>query len=467
MTRVLVVTSDPIGRRMAGPAIRTWNICRRLQQEGHEVRLVTTSTLEPIPAAFELHLVPPGRHRAFGRLERWAEVIVFQGHAMSMFRTLRRSRKRLVADIYDPMNIEQLEQAKTRPMREYIKVVSDRTELLNEQLLRADLLLAASDRQRLFYLGQLAGLGRVNPLTYGDDPDLARLLAVVPFGMTSEDPVATGPAMRDVVPGIAPDDKIVLWAGGLYDWFDPHTLIRAMATLAERRPNVRLFFQGTKHPGVPVMPVVASSIVLARELGVLDSVVFFNDSWVPYDERQNYLLEADLGVSTHGSHLETTLAFRTRILDYLWAGLPMVVTQGDSFGELVAREGLGEAVPHADPDALADALERVLFDDAVAADARAAVARVRERFRWEVVLQPLVDYVAAPWEAPDHALVPRESVVRARRVKHWGLRHDWRRFQHYLREGGLRAVGTKVGDRLRARSVAVRSEAEPPSSRGA
>jgi hypothetical protein len=37
-------------------------------------------------------------------------------------------------------------------------------------------------------------------------------------------------------------------------------------------------------------------------------------------------------VSTHYEHVETTFAFRTRILDYLWAGLPVVATGGDAFG---------------------------------------------------------------------------------------------------------------------------------------
>ena len=62
--------------------------------------------------------------------------------------------------------------------------------------------------------------------------------------------------------------------------------------------------------------------------------MIFND-WVPYDERALYLMEADLGVSTHHAHLETRYAFRTRMLDYLWARLPIVCTEGDHFGDLV------------------------------------------------------------------------------------------------------------------------------------
>jgi glycosyltransferase involved in cell wall biosynthesis len=459
MTRVLVVTSDPIGPKMAGPAIRSWNIALVLSGAGHDVRLVTTSILDAQPAPFDQYLVPPGRHRAFAALESWCDLIVFQGHAMSMFKPLRNSKKLLVADIYDPMHVEQLEQARDKPLEEYKRIVADRVELLNEQLLRADFMMAASDRQRLFYLGQLAALGRLNPLTYRDEPDLKRLLRIVPFGLPWDDPVHDpDPVLKGVVPGIGVDDKVIIWGGGLYSWFDPQTLIRAVGRLHERRPSVRLFFQGTKHPGVEEMPIVQESRELARELGLLNTVVVFNETWVPYEERQNYLLEADVGTSTHGFHLETTLAFRTRILDYLWTSLPMVVTKGDSFGELVKREQLGAAVPPEDVDALAEALELCLFDDEYAAAARRNVARVRERFRWETVLEPLLEYVADPWPAPDRELIARESVVRLRLVKHYGLAHDLRRVIHYLREGGLGGVNRKIADRLGARVRRVRPD---------
>jgi glycosyltransferase involved in cell wall biosynthesis len=465
MTRVLVVTSDPIGPKMAGPAIRCWNIALILSEK-HDVRLVTTSLLDAQPAPFEQYLVPPGRHRGFKKLEHWAEVIIFQGHAMSMFSSLRSSKKLLVADIYDPMHVEQLEQARDLPFEEYRQVVADRVELLNEQMLRADFLLCASDRQRLFYLGQLAALGRLNPRTYSDEPDLKRLLAIVPFGLPSDEPVHEKQVLKGVVPGIGVDDKVVIWGGGLYSWFDPLTLIRAIGVLSLRHGNVRLFFQGTKHPGIVEMPIVEESRALVRELG-LDDHVFFNESWVPYEERQNYLMEADVGVSTHGFHLETTLAFRTRILDYLWTTLPMVVTKGDSFAELVKREDLGVAVPPENIEVLADGLERALFDDAFAQSARDNIFRINDRFQWENVLAPLVDYIDAPWPAPDRALIARDSVVRIRLVKHYGLAHNLDRTLHYLRAGGLGAVTGKVGDRLRARVRRIRPAVIEPTLDGA
>jgi hypothetical protein len=181
---------------------------------------------------------------------------------------------------------------------------------------------------------------------------------------------------------------------------------------------------------------------------VLDTAVFFNEDWVAYTDRQNYLTESDAGVSTHMSHVETTFSFRTRILDYLWAGLPMVVTEGDSFAELVEREGLGIVVPAGDVDALAAALERILYDEALIADAAANVARVREQFLWERTLAPLVKFVRAPSHAADWTGRRRTAALGGSRRKPYGLRHDLRMFWHYFRADGPMTALRRVSSRL-------------------
>jgi hypothetical protein len=129
--------------------------------------------------------------------------------------------------------------------------------------------------------------------------------------------------------------------------------------------------------------------------------VFFNEQWVAYNDRVNYLLDADLGVSAHFMHVETTFSFRTRMLDYLWAGMPIVATDGDSFGRLIRSEGLGVVVPERDSDAMAAALERALYDEEFVARCRENVARVREHFTWQRTLEPLVEFCRRPLRAED------------------------------------------------------------------
>lgn len=448
MTNVLVITGDPIGAKMAGPAIRAWNMARVLSTE-NEVVLLTTTRLEQVDAPFRLECVRPGESARFAELHTWADVVVFQGHALDQFEALRTSPKVLVADIYDPMHLEMLEQGRELGRATWDLRVGTATRVLNDQLALADFFLCASERQRLFYLGQLAGLGRITPATYENDPHVRGLLDVAPFGVPQEPPVHERDAVKGVVPGIGKDDRLLIWGGGLYSWFDPVTLIRAVAALAERRPDLRLFFLGTKHPGVDEMGIVRESFDLARELGVLGSAVFFNETWVEYADRQNHLTESDAGVSTHLSHLETTFSFRTRILDYLWAGLPMVVTDGDSFAELVEAENLGIVVPAQDASALEGAIDRVLYDAKFAEAVRRNVERVREDFVWERVLEPLVEFVRAPRRAADHSAGRADRSSGRKRRKPFGPGHDIRMFWHYWRADGPAAAVRRMTSRLR------------------
>lgn len=456
--RILVVTGDPIGAKMAGPAIRAWHIAELLSAE-HEVRLLSMTGVEPIEAPFELGVISHHRPKSAVEHEKWADVIISQGNVLALFPAFAESQKINVVDVYDPMHLEQLEQGRGQSFNSWNTQIDSATESLNLQLAIGDFFLCASDRQRHFWLGQLAGLGRVNAYTYSRDTELDSLIAIAPFGISAKDPVLERHAIRGQIDGIGADDKVIVWGGGIYNWFDPQSLVRAVARVAENHPDVRLFFMGTKHPNpdVPEMEAVGQTRALARELGLLGTHVFFNEKWVDFDDRQNYLLDADLGVSTHFQHVETTFSFRTRILDYLWAGLPIVTTEGDAFGDLIAARGLGASVPERDVDALADALERYLYDEDARQAARDNVAVVREQFRWEHTLEPLLEFCRNPLHAADKAVTSASKEGRTKasasplpaRRPATGLRRDMERAAYYLREGGPSAVL----DRYRARAA--------------
>jgi glycosyltransferase involved in cell wall biosynthesis len=453
--KVLVITGDPIGKKLAGPAIRAWNMATEISRK-HEVTLLSLTSVEEVESDFSMVHVSPGDEAAFAPLEEWADAIIFQGHALLVFETLQQSRKVMVVDIYDPMHLEQLEQGRELPRSQWEQQVSDATIVLNDQLRRGDFFLCASERQRMFWLGQLAALGRINPQNYENDPDLLGLIDIAPFGLSRVAPVHNRSALKGVHPGIGKDDKLIIWSGGLYNWFDPHTLIRAVADLATRRPNVRLFFQGTKHPHprVPEMEIVRTSRELAAELGVLDSSVFFNDSWVDFDDRQNYLLEADLGTSTHHSHIETTFSFRTRILDYLWANLPMVVTEGDHFGDLVRDEILGFSVKAGDVNGLSLALEAALFDENLRKSFKENISQVRQQYFWDVALAPLTKFINNLHYSNDHLHIPITGLTENETPK---LQHRQNKAKELsgavfstLREDGFVVLVKKITKKLRS-----------------
>ncbi|MET3566358.1 glycosyltransferase involved in cell wall biosynthesis [Leifsonia sp. 563] len=397
--RILIVTPDTIGERMAGPAIRAWHVAQALSAVG-EVRLA--STVGATVTSPEFTIVHAGQDALKPHAE-WADVVIIQGHILRTHTWLKAMDVLIVADIYDPVHLEWLEQGRDLPEADYYASSVDSVEVMNDQIERADFMVCASEKQRDFWLGQLAAMTRVNPATYAADPTLRNLLDVAPFGIQDAPPVQKAHGIRGVVDGIGADDKVILWGGGVYNWFDPLTLISAVGRLAKDHPEVRLFFLGVKHPNpdVPQMEMERAARRLSDELGLTDSVVFFNETWVPYDQRADFLLDADLGVSTHLEHIETAYSFRTRVLDYWWAGLPVVATDGDTFAPLIRDNGLGRVVPPQDVEALEAALGEVLFDDAERERIRENVRAFAGRMHWSTTLEPLVRYVRAPYPAAD------------------------------------------------------------------
>ncbi len=453
--RILIITGDRLSKAMAGPAIRAWHMATLLSRE-HDVRVVSTEQITTTSPLFELAVAPVHNTHSMEQHVDWADLIIFQGYALSQYGALQRTSKVMVCDLYDPMHLEQLEQARELGPDQWRHIVSSATDVLNQQLRRGDYFLCASDRQRHFWLGQLAGLGRINPDNYSYDESLQSLLAVAPFGLNSHPPVQSRHAIKGTVPGIELDDKVIIWGGGVYNWFDPVTLVRAVHELSQRRPNVRLFFLGMRHPNpnVPQMRAAVQTKALADDLGITNKNVFFNEEWVDYEDRQNYLVDADCGVSTHYDHVETTFSFRTRILDYLWAGLPIVTTGGDSFGELVRERGLGIAVGAENVTELAEALEIVLYDDAFADRARANIAGMRNEFTWEKVLDPLIRFCRDPRPASDRvgsdSTVPASSGFRlAGAPPKSTVRGDLALLREYVAAGGVREVVTRVTGRVK------------------
>lgn len=399
MSRVLVVSNDLVQPRMAGPGIRNLELARQLAAAGHEVTLSAPGVPEVEDAGFAVS----GHDEAeLRRLAATHDVILSQGWVLQTFPFLRGGPAALVVDLYDPFPLETLVAMTDAPMARRTSLQDDQVEVLVEQIRDGDLFLCASERQRDYWLGALTALGRINPRTYDADPTLRRLLDVVPFGIPEEQPQHRGAAMRGVIPGIGPDDYVVLWGGGLYNWFDPLTLVRGVALAAEEVPHLRLVLHAARHPNpsVGAMRVVEETRRLSDELGLTGRHVFFNEEWVAYERRADWLLEADVGVTTHRLHVESRFAFRTRVLDYLWAGLPILCTAGDALADTVEASALGITVAPGDPGAVAVALCR-LADPGLRAEISGRVAEHARSLTWSRTAAPLLAFCAAPAHAPD------------------------------------------------------------------
>jgi len=402
---ILVISEDVVGEKMAGPGIRAWELTRVLAEEFRVILAVPdySPSREGDPFFKDLPF-PVIRYavsddRLIKEVGERSRIILFQGYVLSKFPVLKKLNSVLIVDLYVPFVLENMfaHQWKIPGLRDREFVHRNDLQVFLDLLLSGDHFLCANDRQKDLFLGNLLSLNRIHPATLEDDPTLESLISVVPFGLTEEKPGSA----EDVRPEstglpfpIGAEDVLFLWGGVISNWFDPLTLIQALARAVRKDDRLKLLFLSTGHPNplLPEFDMAARAVRLAADLGLQGRHVFFNPGWVSYQERGVFFRRADVGVSTHKINFETYYAFRTRMLDYLKYGLPILCTEGDFFADRVAKEGVGLAVPAEDIGALEAAILKLAGDEDLRKTCRARLGLIRSGFEWKKVAEPLRAY---------------------------------------------------------------------------
>ena len=394
--RLLIISHDVIGTRMAGPGIRAWETARMLSQQ--PVTLIAPQPIDRDPEGFAIGSYTWGDAASLAVWLADADVVFANGFVLRAHPELASFPRPLALDLYDPVFLEALEAERGLAEPERAARHAIQRDLLRRQLLCGDFLCCATERQRDLYVGALTLSGRLDPALSDADPTLRNLIDVVPFGLPNTAPVQEQHALRGTLPGIAQDDQIILWTGGMWDWLDPLSLVEAMPSVIAQCPDARLVFLAGKHPGpVAAMRAPVQARQRADALGLSNRYVFFYEDWVPYAQRADVLLDADLAVSLHYNHLETSYAaVRSRFLDHLWAGLPSIVSAGDSAAELVEKHQLGLVVPIADLPAIAAAIIELLDNQQERQACAQRAALLAPAFSWEHVLAPLARFCRQP-----------------------------------------------------------------------
>ncbi len=359
MSRVLLVCPEPLGHgHPAGIGIRFLEMEKVLRADGHSVTLLSPESINP-----QSLLQHSGE----------ADVAVVQGHVANDFFAHAQPLPAVV-DLYDPFIIENLHYYASRGTEVF---THDHATLIGS-LSRGDFFLCASPAQRLFYLGVLLAIGRLNPVTFEADPTLDSIVRIAPFGV---------PPPRERAP--APEPRLLF--GGIYDWYDPIIAIDAVAMARQSLPSISLTF--TRHPNPSLTPqrktAEAMQYVKRRRF---ESFVRF-EPWVEYERRGEFFDRFAIALLTFPQSLETELSMRTRIYDYLWGGLPIVTSSAPGTDEILTAYGCGIVVQSSSPRAFADAILQ-------AATQRAQMDAGARRFvlehQWPDALQPLRDFCRQP-----------------------------------------------------------------------
>ena len=310
----------------------------------------------------------------------------------------------LCADAAGPFLIENLWVHRDAALGLRSRVLRDEAAVAVRLLETADLVLCAHERQRDLVLGMLLAAGAVDPAALDLDPGLERRVAVVPFG-APDGPAPPRSAQR------APGPLRAVWPGGLWDWLDPAGAVAALAEARALGADVELELWGTRSPD-PLVPEPRAAAAARETAGRLDVAAHVAlVEWVPYDERVARLLAADVAITLDPGGLEQRFAFRTRLLDALWAGLPTLATRGEWVADLAAAQGAGWTVAPGDAAAAGHALAEAAADPARLAGMAARAQALAATHDYDALIEPLAAWCAQP----ERARSEREAL--ARRVR--------------------------------------------------
>ncbi|AGK97870.1 glycosyltransferase [Clostridium pasteurianum] len=400
MKKVLLISPDTIAKKMTGPGIRYFNFAVELSKNFNVTLYIPNSKTDFNFQGQKFNLIKGNKDKLIVSAYD-SDSIVVQGIAFRLYPFLKKIKKPIVVDIYDPITLENLELRKFISLKDRLTYHETDLDLILEQLSLGDYFICSSEKQKDYWLGMLAAINRVNPITYNDNIQMKKLIGVVPFGFDNKGPIKTKQVLKGVWPNINKEDKVIIWGGGIWNWFDPLTLIEAMNVICKKRKDIKLFFMGIGHPNMKCDITVAEECIKkSKEYGLFNKNIFFND-WVEYSERQNFLMEADLGVSTYFNNLETRFSFRTRILDYLWCELPMALTRGDYMSELVESNKLGFCYNEGEYDELASIIIKILDDKEIYKLMKFNIKMIKEQFMWNNVTKPLMDFCSNPYISSD------------------------------------------------------------------
>lgn len=419
---LLVITHESVGEKMAGPGIRYWEISRALGSHGVKVTLGTPLPSSRTAPGVEVRQFLWEDPRTLEELIASHKVVLSNGPVLARIIHILGYpiEKPTIVDIYYSPEIEQMMLNLTMN-REISILDAAALDDLHAYLHQGDFFICATEKQYDFWSGALLAAGRLNSLTVGKDYTIDHLLKIVPMGFPEDPPASGKPALKGVVSGIGKDDKVIYWGGGIWDWTDPLTLLEALKIVLRERQDVRLVF-GTLHHYekkiVPHMSVADRMLDFISREGWRDRYVFFLD-WVPYDQRGSYLLEVDIGTSLTLRTIENRYAARARLMDYLWAGLPCVISEGDEIAEILQRIGLAKIVLPGDIAGVAEAILSILGDQQSERTTWRRISELTQHLTWPAVVKPLLEFLNHPALAAD-AVVAR-SVLRHQIP----LRREW------------------------------------------
>jgi glycosyltransferase involved in cell wall biosynthesis len=383
---------------------RTWQFVEPLLADGHEVCLIASQRNNQlnVPQTLSSSLI---YHRLNLMLPNWFKRVdaicdEFKPDAVlgvmlnNGLRATRLSHQLpLWIDLYGDRVTEGQVLSHVRKSHRGMKILS---EYLGIILRNADAYSTCSTPQKFALVGQLSMASRLNRHNMGHD-----LVHTILPGAPSQhaDTTNTIKLRGEMVPE---DAFVVLWCGGYNVWSDVYTLFKAMNEAMDQDPRIHYVSAGAgvRMPGNDsyerLLEMIAQSPNCER---------FHMLGWQPSTVVPGLYGQADVGVNLDAFHYETLLGTRTRIVEMMHYGLPVLTTLGCELSYIVQEKGLGLTFKIGDAASFRDQILTLSKDRSLQQQlARQAGQYTREQLSFHKTTEAFLEWAKEPSFAPDHLM---------------------------------------------------------------
>ncbi len=273
---------------------------------------------------------------------------------------------------------------------------------LREVLRKGDIFSGCGRPQCHMLVGELAMAGRLNRWTFGYEFTRV-ILPGSPPAPNSAGTVARAGARPPrhflTQQGVADEDFVVLWCGGYNTWTDVETLFGGLEAAMQANRRLHYVSVGASTYSAPDTVYdrlcrLAAASPHAQRYHLL--------GWRPWSEMADFYRESDVGINIDALHYETIFGTRTRLVEMIAGGLPVVTSLGPELSYLLRDAGAALTFEVGDAAALGAALARMAGDDELTqCMAQTALQYAAHDLSFAATTQPLRQWVTAPTAAPD------------------------------------------------------------------
>jgi glycosyltransferase involved in cell wall biosynthesis len=393
MKRKIVAISTspfPYGNNITdGPGYRAWHLFQELAKR-HEIIVLSLYESYHLKINKEYEVSEDNIHvkcvrhkpsRIADLIQQEAPDVLYLPWSSTPF--LSRLKQK-IPTILDYVGVGLLEDYATKG---YISLALLQTKL--KSFWMGDFFLTAGQRERYYLLGLLASSKK---LSHGKHDQADPLIHVMPMTPPRDPPV-----LKEKVIDKKPGEFVLLVAGAFLPWYDYANFFEALKILNKKgKRNLRVVFMGG-NPRDPKFERIVKKMGNLYELR--ENMVY--TGLVPFKQRANYYLLADVAINIPSITIEDELSVRTRVIDYLWANLPIISPAKDEYSATIVNEGAGFAYEAGDPLSMAQTIETIMDDQEKLRVARGKIhALLRQKFNLDNYISPLNSFIQKPYVDP-------------------------------------------------------------------